>query len=69
MERNETEIRLNGCQRNESLIPKFVERKYQGGWDEKMDGDSKAKLAVGTVGFEAGVSLFTDPISDVVKCI
>ncbi|GFU97122.1 hypothetical protein TNCV_4642151 [Trichonephila clavipes] len=39
------------------------------GWDEKMDGDCKAKLAAGTVGFEAGVSLFTDPISDVVKCI
>ncbi|GFW59897.1 hypothetical protein TNCV_4699431 [Trichonephila clavipes] len=38
-------------------------------WDEKMDGDCKAKLAAGTVGFEAGVSLFTDPISDVVKCI
>ncbi|GFT06609.1 hypothetical protein TNCV_2855411 [Trichonephila clavipes] len=37
--------------------------------DEKMDGDCKAKLAVGTVGFEAGVSLFTDPISDEVKCI
>ncbi|GFV97387.1 hypothetical protein TNCV_2038971 [Trichonephila clavipes] len=33
-------------------------------WDEKMDGDCKAKLAAGTVGFEAGVSLFTDPISD-----
>ncbi|GFU24536.1 hypothetical protein TNCV_2264891 [Trichonephila clavipes] len=39
------------------------------GWDEKMDGDCKAKFAAGTVGFEAGVSLFTDPISDVVKCI
>ncbi|GFX92604.1 hypothetical protein TNCV_3959421 [Trichonephila clavipes] len=38
-------------------------------WDEKMDRDCKAKLAAGTVGFEAGVSLFTDPISDVVKCI
>ncbi|GFU20008.1 hypothetical protein TNCV_1191561 [Trichonephila clavipes] len=38
-------------------------------WDEKMDGDCKAKLAAGTVGFEAGVSLFTDPISDVGKCI
>ncbi|GFX63848.1 uncharacterized protein TNCV_5033171 [Trichonephila clavipes] len=33
-------------------------------WDEKMDGDCKAKLAAGTVGFEAGVSLFTDPNSD-----
>ncbi|GFX86587.1 hypothetical protein TNCV_462071 [Trichonephila clavipes] len=31
---------------------------------KKMDGDCKAKLAAGTVGFEAGVSLFTDPISD-----
>ncbi|GFX78894.1 hypothetical protein TNCV_3911831 [Trichonephila clavipes] len=30
-----------------------------------MDGDCKAKLAAGTVGFEAGVSLFTDPISDI----
>ncbi|GFX21200.1 hypothetical protein TNCV_4367791 [Trichonephila clavipes] len=29
-----------------------------------MNGDCKAKLAAGTVGFEAGVSLFTDPISD-----
>ncbi|GFV16193.1 retrovirus-related Pol polyprotein from transposon 412 [Trichonephila clavipes] len=29
-----------------------------------MDGDCKAKLAAGTVGFEAGVSLFIDPISD-----
>ncbi|GFU97609.1 hypothetical protein TNCV_1212241, partial [Trichonephila clavipes] len=38
-------------------------------WDEKMDGDSKTKLAAGTVGFEAGFSLFTDPISDVGKCI
>ncbi|GFT29514.1 hypothetical protein TNCV_2020771 [Trichonephila clavipes] len=38
-------------------------------WDEKMDGDCKAKLAAGTVGFEAGVSLFTDPNSDVGKCI
>ncbi|GFW93625.1 hypothetical protein TNCV_4541541 [Trichonephila clavipes] len=38
-------------------------------WDEKMDGDYKVKLAAGTVGFEAGVSLFNDPISDVVKCI
>ncbi|GFU44890.1 hypothetical protein TNCV_4234261 [Trichonephila clavipes] len=39
-------------------------------WDEKMNGDCKAKLADGTVvGFEAGASLFTDPISDVVKCI
>ncbi|GFU83573.1 retrovirus-related Pol polyprotein from transposon 412 [Trichonephila clavipes] len=38
-------------------------------WDEKMDGDCKAKLASGTVGFEAGVSLFTDPNSDVGKCI
>ncbi|GFW93626.1 hypothetical protein TNCV_4541551 [Trichonephila clavipes] len=38
-------------------------------WDEKMDGDCKVKLAAGTVGFEAGVSLFSDPISDVVKCI
>ncbi|GFY25660.1 hypothetical protein TNCV_2487801 [Trichonephila clavipes] len=24
-----TKIRLDGCQRNESLIPKFAERKYQ----------------------------------------
>ncbi|GFW31132.1 hypothetical protein TNCV_2577141 [Trichonephila clavipes] len=38
-------------------------------WDEKMDGDCKAKLAAGTVGFEAGVSLFTDPISDVRRSI
>ncbi|GFV19505.1 hypothetical protein TNCV_3664371 [Trichonephila clavipes] len=38
-------------------------------WDEKIDGDCKAKLAAGTVGFEAGVSLFTDPNSDVGKCI
>ncbi|GFY21911.1 hypothetical protein TNCV_3295551 [Trichonephila clavipes] len=37
--------------------------------DQKMDGDCKAKLAAGTVGFEAGVSLFTDPNSDVDKCI
>ncbi|GFX57386.1 hypothetical protein TNCV_3138051 [Trichonephila clavipes] len=30
-----------------------------------MDGDCKAKLAAGTVvEIEAGVSLFTDPISD-----
>ncbi|GFX28312.1 hypothetical protein TNCV_1125661 [Trichonephila clavipes] len=39
-------------------------------WDEKMDGDCKAKLAAGTVvEIEAGGSLFTDLISDVVKCI
>ncbi|GFV24876.1 uncharacterized protein TNCV_883441 [Trichonephila clavipes] len=38
-------------------------------WDEKKDEDCKTKLAAGTVGFETGVSLFTDPISDVVKCI
>ncbi|GFV91769.1 hypothetical protein TNCV_2974421 [Trichonephila clavipes] len=44
-----------------------IERKN--GWDEKMNEDCKAKLADGTVGFEAGASLFTDPISDVVKCI
>ncbi|GFW74031.1 hypothetical protein TNCV_545551 [Trichonephila clavipes] len=37
--------------------------------DQKMDGDCKTKLAAGTVGFEAGVSLFTDPNSDVDKCI
>ncbi|GFT06612.1 hypothetical protein TNCV_2855431 [Trichonephila clavipes] len=37
--------------------------------DEKMDGDCKAKLTAGTVGFEAGVSLFLDPNSDVGKCI
>ncbi|GFT36099.1 transposable element Tc3 transposase [Trichonephila clavipes] len=37
--------------------------------DQEMDGDCKAKLAAGTVGFEAGVSLFTDPNSDVDKCI
>ncbi|GFT05530.1 hypothetical protein TNCV_3160131 [Trichonephila clavipes] len=36
---------------------------------KKMDGDCKAKLAAGTVGFEAGVGLFTNPISEVVKCI
>ncbi|GFX47474.1 hypothetical protein TNCV_618331 [Trichonephila clavipes] len=36
----------------------------------KMDGDCKAKLADGTVvEFEAGASLFTDPISNVGKCI
>ncbi|GFS75979.1 transposon Tf2-9 polyprotein [Trichonephila clavipes] len=36
----------------------------------KMDGDCKAKLAAGTVvEIEAGGSLFTDPISDVGKCI
>ncbi|GFT94703.1 hypothetical protein TNCV_435081 [Trichonephila clavipes] len=26
---NETKIRFDGCQRNESLIPKFAERKWQ----------------------------------------
>ncbi|GFY31843.1 hypothetical protein TNCV_4201511 [Trichonephila clavipes] len=40
------------------------------GWDEKMNGGCKAELAAGTVvEIEAGVSLFTDPISDVGKCI
>ncbi|GFW83918.1 hypothetical protein TNCV_857011 [Trichonephila clavipes] len=39
-------------------------------WDEKMNGDCKTKLAVGkVVEIEAGASLFTDPISDVGKCI
>ncbi|GFU25171.1 eukaryotic translation initiation factor 4E-binding protein Mextli [Trichonephila clavipes] len=44
--------------------PVFTKDSKRLGWDEKMDGDCKAKLAAGTVGFEAGVSLFTDPISD-----
>ncbi|GFU19517.1 hypothetical protein TNCV_4371861 [Trichonephila clavipes] len=36
----------------------------------KMNGDCKTKLAAGTVvEIEAGASLFTDPISDAVKCI
>ncbi|GFT36140.1 hypothetical protein TNCV_3778521 [Trichonephila clavipes] len=35
--------------------------------DQEMNGDCKAKLAAGTVGFEAGVSFFTDPNSDVDK--
>ncbi|GFX60257.1 hypothetical protein TNCV_283301 [Trichonephila clavipes] len=51
--------------RNEEMLRDF----FFCSWDEKMDGDCKAKLAAGTVGFEAGVSLFTDPNSDVGKCI
>ncbi|GFT72818.1 uncharacterized protein TNCV_407011 [Trichonephila clavipes] len=48
-----------------TLVSLQAERGVGGrNWDEKMDGDCKTKLAAGTVGFKAGVSLFTDPISD-----
>ncbi|GFV25301.1 hypothetical protein TNCV_472851 [Trichonephila clavipes] len=52
-----TEIRFNGCQRNESLIPKFAERKYQGGekylntlpsrgggWRKKRPNENETKV-------------------------